>query len=143
LLLDVNVVVIAFRQDHPDHAVVGPWFRALMDSDDRFAVPLQVWASFVRLVSQPRVFPVPTTLAEAFEFIEATRAQPGHVPAEPGTRHLALLRVICEEAGATGDVIPDAVLAAIALEHGAAVATLDRDFARFSSVRHVRPVASR
>jgi len=64
------------------------------------------------------------------------RAQPHHLLTSPGPRHLALLSRLCAEADATGDLIPDAVLGAIALENGCEVATLDRDFARFGSVRH-------
>ena len=57
----------------------------------------------------------------------------------PGPRHLELLRRVCEEDNATGDLVSDAMLAAIALEHDCVVASLDRDFARFSSVDHVIP----
>jgi toxin-antitoxin system PIN domain toxin len=141
LLLDVNVVLIAYRQDHADHAEVRPWFDAMLDACERFAVPSPIWTSFVRLATSRRFFTVPSTIAEAFDFIESTRAQPGHVSAEPGPRHLSLLRRLCDEADAAGDLVPDAVLGAIALEHGADVVTLDRDFARFSSVRHLRPSA--
>lgn len=138
LLLDVNVVLAAHRDDHPHHATVRPWFDALVAGSDDFAVPDGVWASFLRLATNRRIFPVPTPLADAFGFIEATNAQPGHLRLGPGRRHLALLRRLCEEADATGDLVPDAVLGAIAVEHGCKVATLDRDFTRFASVQHLR-----
>jgi uncharacterized protein len=82
---------------------------------------------------------VPTPLDDAFSFIEAVRSQPNHLGVDPGPRHLTLLRRGCDGADATGDLVPDAVLAALALEHGCTVATLDRDFTRFTDVRHVRP----
>lgn len=138
LLLDVNVVLAAHRDDHPHFAVVRPWFDALLGGDDAFTVPVTVWASFLRLATNRRVFPVPTPLAEAFAFVGATCAQPHHLLTAPGSRHLALLRRLCDEAGATGDLVPDAVVGALALEHGCDVVTLDRDFARFRSVRHQR-----
>jgi len=68
-------------------------------------------------------------------------AQPHHLLLAPGPRDLALLRRICEQSDATGDLLPDAVIAAIALEHGCVVASLDRDFARFESIDHVVPSA--
>jgi predicted nucleic acid-binding protein len=69
----------------------------------------------------------------------APRPQPHCLRIDPGPRHLTLLRELCDEADASGDLIPDAVLAAIAAEHHCDVVTLDRDFARFTSVRHIRP----
>ncbi|ORV97524.1 type II toxin-antitoxin system VapC family toxin [Mycobacterium kyorinense] len=138
-LLDVNVVLAAHRGDHPDHQTVRPWFDQLLTGDEPFSVPNAVWASFLRLATNRRIFEVPSPRAEAFAFIEATSAQPHHLPTNPGPRHVALLREICDEADASGDLIPDAVLAAIAAEHHCHVVTLDRDFARFTSVRHIRP----
>lgn len=139
LVLDVNVVLAAHRGDHPDHAAVRGWFDALLRSREDFAVPVAVWTSFLRLATNRRVFAVPTPRTDVFAFVDATRAQPGHLPAEPGPRHLALVRRLCDEADASGDLVPDAVLGAVAIEHGGTVATLDRDFARFPSVRRLRP----
>lgn len=141
VLLDVNVVLAAHRADHSHHALVRPWFDRTVADPDGFCVPHLVWASFLRLATNRRIFPVPTPLAAAFAFVDATRTHPHHLALEPGTRHLSLLRQLCEEAEATGDLVPDAVLGAVALEHGCVVATLDRDFARFAAVRRLRPGA--
>lgn len=140
LLLDVNVVLAAHRADHPDHAPVRAWFDATLAGEERFAVPAFVWSSFLRLATNRRIFEVPTPRADAFAFVEATCAQPLHLAIGPGPRHLPLLRRVCDEADASGDLIPDATLAAVALEHGGEVVTLDRDFARFEAIRHRRPV---
>lgn len=137
-LLDVNVVLAAHRGDHPHHGTVRPWFDQLLAGDDPFTVPILVWASFLRLATNRRIFEVPSPRTDAFAFIDATCAQPQHVLTGPGPRHLTLLRDLCDEADASGDLVPDAVIAAVAAEHGCEVATLDRDFARFTSVRHIR-----
>ena len=139
LLIDVNVVLAAHRDDHPQHAVVRPWFDALVEGGEAFAVPAFVWASFLRIATNRRIFEIPTPLANAFAFVEATSAQPGHLAIGPGAGHLRLLRRLCDEGAATGDLVPDAVIAAVALEHGCRVATLDRDFARFESVQRISP----
>lgn len=139
LLLDVNVVLAASRDDHPLYGQVRPWFDALLCGDDGFTVPTPVWGSFLRLATHRRVFPVPTPRTAAFAFLRAVCGQPHHLLTGPGPRHLVLLEQACEEAEATGDLVPDAVIAALALEHGCEVITLDRDFARFPSVRHRRP----
>jgi len=141
LLLDVNVVLAAHRGDHPQHASVRGWFDAMLNGDERFTVPVLVWGSFLRLTTNRRIFEIPSPRPEAFAFINATRDQPLHLTVGPGPRHLTLLRSLCDEAEASGDLIADAVIAAVAAEHGCQVVTLDRDFARFSSVDHTRPSA--
>ncbi|MDO5628256.1 MAG: type II toxin-antitoxin system VapC family toxin [Mobilicoccus sp.] len=139
LLLDVNVLIAAFHGDHPHHSTVRAWFDELLVRAADFGVPSTAWSSFLRIVTNRRIFTAPASRDDAFAFIDAVIAQPGHVPIEPGTRHLTLLQQVCDAADATGDLVPDATLAAIALEHGAVVATLDRDFARFEKVPTTRP----
>ena len=135
-LLDVNVVLAAHREDHPHHGPVRGWFDELTAGDESFAVPLPVWASFLRLATNRRIFGVPTPRTEAFAFVDAVCGQPRHLLIGPGPRHLDILRTVCAGAEAVGDLVPDAVLAAVALEHGCEIATLDRDFGRFDGVRH-------
>jgi toxin-antitoxin system PIN domain toxin len=139
LVLDVNVVLVAHRDDHPDHATLRRWFDDMLEGTERFSVPTVVWGSFLRLATKRGILDPPSSLSQAFAFIESVCAQPHYVPLEPGPSHLQLLRQVCEDSAATGDLVPDAVIAAIALEHGCAVASLDRDFARFSSIEHVIP----
>lgn len=143
LLLDVNIVLAAHRGDHPQHEEVRFWFDGLLAGDQQFTVPLLVWASFLRVATNRRIFEVPTPRDDAFAFLEATCGQPQHLPTAPGPRHLELLRQLCDEADAAGDLVPDAVIAAVAAEHSAEIVTLDRDFARFPSVPHRRPAGSR
>lgn len=139
IILDVNVVLAAQRGDHPNHGPVRRWFDQLTGGVEDFGVPDLVWGSFLRLTTNRRIFEVPTPRGEAFAFVDATRAQANHLAVAPGHRHITLLRELCEEGDASGDLVPDAVLGAIAVEHGATVATLDRDFARFPRVAHIRP----
>jgi uncharacterized protein len=141
LVLDVNVVLATHRADHSHHELARRWFDAKVATSETFSVPNAVWASFLRLATNRRAFPVPTPRDEAFAFVDAVRAHPSHRSLEPGPMHLDLLRRLCDEGDARGDLVPDAVIAAIALEHGCAVASLDRDFARFSSIEHVLPIA--
>ncbi|MBC9956634.1 type II toxin-antitoxin system VapC family toxin [Yimella sp. cx-51] len=140
LLLDVNVVLAMHRQDHPQHSPVRAWFDQVVENGEDFGVPLTVWGSFLRITTNRRVFKVPTPLHDAFTFIDALRGQPGHIQLEPGIRHLVLLQRIAERSDAYGDLVPDVVLAAIAAEAGAKVASLDRDFARIADIEVVRPV---
>ena len=136
LLIDVSILLAAHRDDHPNHAMVRRWFDAVVAGDEPFTVPTVVWGSFLRLATNRRIFTVPTPRVDAFAFIESICAQPHYLSTSPGPRHLTLLKKVCAEGDATGDLVPDAVLVALALEHGCEVATMDRDFARFPSVRH-------
>lgn len=139
LLLDVNVVLAAHRRDHPHHSVARPWLVEVGQGPRPFGVPSTVWASFLRLATNRRIFTTPTPVDDAFEFIEAVVAQPNHVAVEPGHGHLTRLRSALVDGHAVGDLVPDAVLVAIAAEHGAAVVSFDRDFARFPGVEWISP----
>lgn len=139
ILFDVNVVLAAHRDDHPHHGLVRPWFDEVLARDRPFMVPDTVWASFVRLATNRRVFEVPTPLDDAFGFCWAVRGQPAHVALDPGEAHLAIFERICRQYDASGDLAADAYVAALALEHGCTLASLDRDFARFDELDWVRP----
>ena len=138
-VLDVNVVLAAHREDHPDHPVARSWLDGLVEDGEQFGVPWSVWWSFLRVASHPRVFSVPTPVADGLAFVSAVRAQPGHLSAEPGPKHARLLAEACRRGDAAADLLPDAVLVAIAVEHGAAVVSFDRDIARFDGVDWIRP----
>lgn len=139
ILLDVNVVLATHRADHPHHGVVRPWFDRLAEGERPFAVPDAVWASFVRIATHRRIFEVPTPIPEAFRFLRAVRSHPNHVAVSPTEQHLSLFERLCADFDASGDLAADAYLAAIAMEQGGAVASLDRDFARFADLDWIVP----
>lgn len=140
-LLDVNLVLAAHRDDHPHFAAARAWLDVLLADAGRFSVPDLVAGSFLRLATNRRIFMTPTTAEDAFGYLRALRAQTGHVTLSPGPRHLDLLERLCRSSDATGDLVPDAQLAALAVEHGAEVVSFDRDFARFVGLRWSRPGA--
>jgi toxin-antitoxin system PIN domain toxin len=99
-----------------------------------------VWAAFVRLATNRRIFTVPTPLDDAFAFVDAVRAQPNHLDVDIAPSHLTTFMSTCRAGGATGDLVNDAYLAAIAIELGATLVSLDRDFARFASLDWQLPI---
>ena len=137
-LLDVNVVLAAFRADHPHYGEVRPWFDTTLAEREPFGAPVWVWHALLRLATNRRVFRVVSSPADVFSFADAVMAQPGYTYLAPGPRHLDILRRVCVDASAAGDLIPNAVLASLALEFDCEVVSLDRDFSRFP-VRLVRP----
>ena len=141
-LVDVNVLVYAFREDAPGHADYRRWVQALVSSDEAYAVSPQVLSGFLRVVTHPRVFHPPTPLEPALAFADAFRERPNAVPVAPGGRHWDVFTRLCRETGARGNLIPDAWLAALAIESGCEFVTTDRDYARFPQLRWYHPLTA-
>lgn len=141
ILLDVNVLLALHRADHPHHETATGWFSRLVERRTQFAVLDETWSAYVRVSTNRRIYPVPLTLTQAFEFMRAIRAQLGHVPVRPDDRRLEVFERLCHEAAVMGDLVPDAFLAATAVAVGASVASFDRDFARFDQLRWERPMS--
>jgi toxin-antitoxin system PIN domain toxin len=141
IVLDVNVLLAAYRADHAHHEVVKPWFDKTLVPGADIVVPDLVWIGFLRIVTNNHVFEVPSTLAEAFSFVDAVTGSPAYVSV-PGVGGIwDVVREIATEADARGNLVPDAYIAAVALAHGAPVASMDRDFRRFAGLKIVDPTA--
>lgn len=140
ILPDVNILVYAFRADAPGHIEYRAWLQDLVSADAAYAVCDHVLAGFLRIVTHPRIFHPPAPLDKALGFAKAFRAQPNAVLVAPGARHWEIFTRLCEEVDARGNLIPDAWLAALAIECGADFVTTDRDFARFKGLRWQHPL---
>lgn len=141
-LADVNILVYAFRADAPNHLPHRKWLEHMVDSAEAYAVSDHVLAGFLRVVTHPRVFHPPTPVDAALAFVEAFRDRPNAVRIVPGSRHWDIFTRLCQTAGARGNLVPDAWLAALAIEHGCEFMTNDRDFARFPELRWQPPLHS-
>ena len=139
VLVDVNILLHAFRQDAPRHRELCPWLQELIDSESSFGLSDLVLSGFLRIVTHPRMFDPPTPLLKALEFADAIRSQPNCISISPGGRHWSIFSRLCRDADARGNLIPDAYLAALAIESGSELATTDRDFSRFSGLRWRSP----
>ncbi|MGA2717170.1 MAG: TA system VapC family ribonuclease toxin [Bryobacteraceae bacterium] len=100
-----------------------------------------LWA-FIRISTNSRVWANPRPVREAFAIVGEWLAQPGVVPLHPGPLHAEILEKLVSEYGATGPLVTDAVLAALAIEHGALLASTDQDFRRFPDLRWLNPLGS-
>jgi uncharacterized protein len=135
LLPDVNVLVAAHRSAAPLHDEAREWLVAAQGGGEAIALCLPVISGLIRVATSHRVFAPPSTHDEVFAFIRQLADLPATVWVNPGRRHLRLVEHLCRAADARGDLVSDAVIAALAVEAGAAVVTYDRDFARFPGVR--------
>ena len=135
VLADVNVLVAAYRDDAPSHLQCRAWLERVLEADEAFGMSTLVLSGFLRIVTHPRVFAVPSALEHAKRFVRSISKQPHCVWVSPGSRHWGIFLKLCADAKARGNLIPDAYLAALAIESGCDWITLDRDFARFDGLR--------
>jgi toxin-antitoxin system PIN domain toxin len=140
ILPDVNVLVYAHREDTPDHAAFRDWLETVINGNQAYGMADLVLSGFVRVVTHPRVFSPPSTLDEALAFVSVVRNQPGCVVIQPGPRHWAIFEEICRSAGVKVNLVPDAYLAALAIESGSEWITTDRDFSRFPQLAWRHPL---
>jgi len=127
---DVNVLVAAARGDHPHHRVARAWLeKTLAEAGSGLACTLMpmVLASFVRLVTSPKIFRRPTSIEEAIEFIDALLEHPGAELADLGPEW-PRFRQLCLDKKLSGNEIPDGWLAAAVAQRGEHLVSFDRDF---------------
>ena len=140
ILPDVNVLVYAFRSDMPRHEDYRTWLESVVDDESAFGISDLVASGFVRVVTHPRAFAHPSLVDKALAFVEALRGQPNSVSILPGTRHWGIFSQLCRAVNAKGNLVPDAYLAALAIESGSEWITADRDYARFPGLRWRHPL---
>ena len=135
ILADVNVLVYAHRRDFPQYDRFSTWLEEEVESGRSFALCDASLTGFLRIVTNGRIFTNPTPLDVALQSIEELRDQPGVVQVRPGARHWAIFTRLCSNVGARANDIPDAYLAALAIESGSELITADRGFGRFPNLR--------
>ncbi len=140
-LFDVNVLVYAYRDDSPQHRDYRRWLIDRMESDEPYALTGLVLSGFARIVSNHRIFRKATPIEEALEFCRDLHVPSNAFWISPGPRHWGILERLCRQAGAKGNLVTDAYLAALAIEWGCELITTDRDFARFEGLRWRHPLA--
>jgi toxin-antitoxin system PIN domain toxin len=134
---DVNVLVAASRSDHPHHAVARPWLEAAVGAAGRgtgLTLMPMVLASFLRLVTSPKIFRAPTPVEDAVAFVDALLAAPG-VQLAPLGPEWPKLRQLCIDRQLGGNDLPDAWLAAAVAHQGEHLVSFDRDFRKLLARR--------
>jgi len=139
-LPDVNVLIYAHREDAPEHERYATWLRALVEADEPFALAESVLASFLRIVTNGKIFDPPTPMPVAIVFCQQLLQWPRAVVVAPGGRHWEIFVDLC--ANLQGALVADADLAALAIEHGCELVTTDSDFARFKGLRWRHPLSA-
>ena len=133
LCLDTNILVHAFRTGSPEHKRVHSWLKEVLSRDEPVVVPVVVGAAFLRLCTNPRVFPESTSTADALAFLQRVTSSAYVVSSSPSAwqRFLDLVA----EFELVGNDVPDALIAAEAIDYQAALVTFDQGFTRFPDLQ--------
>ena len=141
ILPDVNILMYAYREDAPRHRRYRQWLEKVLDGREAFGISDLVLAGFIRVVTHTRVFSPPSPMRHALGFVGVVRGHPNCVRVTPGTRHWSIFLDLCRDGGIKGNLVPDAYLAALAIESGSEWMTSDRDYSRFPGRRWRDPGA--
>lgn len=140
ILVDVNILINAVNGDSPHHSEIRNWLQARLSSGDSIGIPWVVINGFVRITTLAKVLSNPLTLDEALQTVSGWLALPNVRIVHPADTHLQIFSSMCRAANASGNLITDAHLAALAVEHGLRLASIDTDFAKFPGLQWVNPL---
>lgn len=141
ILVDANLLVYAHVASTPQHRKAHRWLDDRLNGSTQLALPWPSLLAFVRLVSNPRVFAHPLAVSAAWEQAESWLQIPVVWIPMPTERHREVLGLLLAGVGFRPNLVPDAHLAALAIEHGLTLCSSDGDFARFQGLRWENPLA--
>ncbi len=138
-VIDLNVCLYAINKDSVLHKVAKRYLEDALNSEEPVAFAWVVILGFMRIATNPRIFPKPLSASQAMVVIDGWLKQPVAEVLEPGPEHWRTLKELLEESGPAGNLTTDAHLAALAIENGAKLVSFDGDFQRFERLKTVRP----
>ena len=141
ILVDANLLLYAEDQLNPQHARAHAWWDAQLSGNSPVCLCWTVLSAFIRIGTNPRVFECPLSLEQAVARIQSWMDQPCTRLISPTQRHWVVLQKMLKEGQAVANLVTDAHLAALAVEHGCELFSTDADFARFPGIRWRNPLA--
>ena len=139
-LLDANILIYAYNSGLPEHARARRWLETSLSEPGLVGVAWITVLAFLRIATNPRFFQEAYSAEEASRIVTDLMRRPNVVVVEPSGRHWEILVDMIVKTQARADLVMDAHLAALAIEHGAVLCTNDRDFARFPGIRTLNPL---
>jgi len=140
MLLDANLLLYAVHKRAEQHEAAAAWLTEQLNGSRRVGLPWQSLAAFLRIATHPRAFQRPLSPATAWQRVSDWLAAPvAWIPA-PGHEHARILGELITTHDVRGNLVPDAMLAALALEHGVTLYSTDTDFAGFKALRWENPL---
>ena len=138
-LVDANVLLYAVDTSAPHHAEARNWLDEALSSAETVILPWLCVVAFLRISTHPGIYPHPLTAEQAIRVVSGWTHRPNVVPGTPTSQHAELLGEMLAATGVGGNLVNDAHIAALAIEHGATIVTFDGDFGRFPGVRWEAP----
>jgi uncharacterized protein len=140
MLLDANLLLYAVHRGVDHHDAAREWLTEQLNGSRRVGIPWTSLGAFLRISTHPRAFPRPLSPATAWERVSDWLAAPVAWIPEPGPEHARILGRLIAAHDVRGNLVPDAMLAALAIEHGLTLYSSDTDFVRFSDLRWEDPL---
>ena len=141
IIPDTNLLVYAYNNESPQYAEARQWWENTVAGNENVGIPWVVSMGFIRLMTNPRVLSSPLPTSTATELVQEWFEYKHITAVNPGVDHIRLLHQLLQEAGRGGNLVPDAHIAAIAMEHQAVVHTYNvSDFARFTGIQWSNPL---
>ncbi len=140
IVVDANLLLYASDTSSVHHEAARRWLEATFSEPEPVGLAWAVLLAFLRVGTNPRIRKDAFTVEEAAAIVAGWLARPTVTLLNPGERHWQILRDMMTKGQARGPLVTDAHLAALAIEHGAALATTDRDFARFPALKFFNPL---
>ena len=137
---DANLLIYAYHEEDPSHLAALRWWDGLIAGSESVGIPWVVSSAFVRVITNPSALTQPLTPSQAIDFVREWFEFPHITPLNPGAEHLTLMREHLVAAGVGGNLVPDAHIAALAMEYQAEVHSADADFGRFPGLRWRNPI---
>ena len=140
-LVDANILLYSVDAGSPFHADAAEWLTRALNGPRRVGLPWMSLTAFLRIATNPRATESPMSPAEGWEIVDRwLSARAVWVPS-PGRGHAEILRELMIRHDVRAGLVTDAVLAALCIEHGLDIVSADTDFARFSELTWINPVA--
>lgn len=143
ILIDANLLVYSQVTSLAQHEAAREWLESQLNGATAVGLPWQSLLGFIRLISNPRIFERPASIAEAWDHVEDWLACPPVWIPQPTERHKDILGSLLTQATTRSNLVPDAHLAALAIDHGLTLCSTDGDFARFPGLRWNNPLQKR
>jgi toxin-antitoxin system PIN domain toxin len=140
ILIDSNILIYAYESNSPHHQAARNWLDRQINSETRVGMPWQSLMAFLRLTTNPRIVKRPASVAEAWTQVLEWLACPNVWIPQPTENHSKIFGELLTVARAQGNLVMDAHLAALTIEHGLTLCSADSDFAKFAGLRWQNPL---
>jgi toxin-antitoxin system PIN domain toxin len=140
ILVDVNILLYATFEHASQHRAIRAWLDGQLSGSTRVGLPWASLLGFLRIATNSRMIKQPLSMTAAWQQVSNWLACEAVWKPHPTERHAAVLSTLISQPGVFGNLVPDAHLAAIAIEHGLTLCSTDGDFARFRELKWLNPL---